>query len=61
MSPAYYIDADEADDAQASKEKPQVNARFGQTSAFPGLVEEEDGELFYGPANDGIGYLRMVR
>ncbi|KAL8957695.1 MAG: hypothetical protein Q9183_005988 [Haloplaca sp. 2 TL-2023] len=37
----------------------------GQRSAFPGLDStggEEDGEaLFYGPAEDGLEYLRMVR
>ena len=41
-------------------EKPQVDAYTGQTGAFPGLSTTED-ELFYGPANDGIDYLRMVR
>lgn len=61
VSPAYYVDADSVDDAQASKEKPRVDAHFGQTGAFPGLGGGDDGELFYGPANDGIGYLRMVR
>ncbi|KAL7276021.1 hypothetical protein RUND412_001016 [Rhizina undulata] len=36
-----------------------VDPSTGQRGAFPGL-EEDDGE-FYGPANDGIDYLRMVR
>lgn len=31
----------------------------GQFGAFPGL-EDDDGE-FYGPANDGVDYLKMVR
>ena len=35
---------------------------YGQHGAFPGL-DETDGEddLFYGPASDGLQYLRMVR
>ena len=44
----------------ASKERPQINQSFGQVNAIPGLGTD-DGELFYGPATDGIDYLRMVR
>ena len=35
---------------------------YGQSYAFPGL-ETENGteEIFYGPAEDGLEYLRMVR
>ncbi|MCJ1248677.1 hypothetical protein MMC30_005895 [Trapelia coarctata] len=39
-----------------------VDPTYGQRGAFPGLdspTSEE--ELFYGPANDGLQYLRMVR
>lgn len=34
---------------------------YGQKSAFPGLEAGLEDELFYGPAEDGIEYLRMVR
>ena len=35
----------------------------GQRQAFPGLDDDdnEDEEQFYGPANDGMDYLKMVR
>jgi hypothetical protein len=49
-------DSDDAD----PDEKPYVSHESGQTGAFPGLGDEEDGG-FYGPARDGIDYLRMVR
>lgn len=50
------------EDPQADDEKPRVSGLFGQTGAFPGLGGDDNtGELFYGPASDGIGYLRMVR
>ncbi|KPI41793.1 uncharacterized protein AB675_5314 [Cyphellophora attinorum] len=49
-------DSDDAD----PDEKPYINQESGQTGAFPGLGDEED-EGFYGPANDGIDYLRMKR
>ena len=59
-SPSFYANAEEVEDLQVSEEKPHVDAVFGQTGAFPGLGTDDD-ELFYGPADDGIGYLRMVR
>ena len=36
---------------------------YGQHGAFPGLDDNdgEEDELFYGPASDGLQYLRMVR
>ena len=43
-----------------SKARPRSDATFGQMSAFPELDMEGD-EEFYGPADDGLGYLRMVR
>lgn len=52
-----YDDPDEIE----STEHPQVHAFTGQTGAFPGLANDNDEELFYGPAADGIDYLRMVR
>jgi len=43
-------------------EAAKVNVTYGQKAAFPGLGDDGEGdELFYGPANDGIEYLRMVR
>lgn len=64
--PALSYDDDNDDavslpDPQRSDEKPRVSTLFGQTGAFPGLGDEDDGELFYGPADDGLAYLRMVR
>lgn len=52
-------DWDTSDD-EDSKEAPHVNDYTGQTGAFPGIGNDTD-ELFYGPAADGIEYLRMVR
>ena len=36
---------------------------YGQHGAFPGLYDDhgEEDDLFYGPASDGLEYLRMVR
>jgi hypothetical protein len=45
---------------QDDEETPWVDEFSGQTGAFPGLGYD-DGELFYGPAGDGIEYLKMVR
>lgn len=50
----------DSSDAGDSKEKPQFNETTGQSGAFPGLGKDSD-ELFYGPASDGLEYLRMVR
>ncbi|KAL8995547.1 MAG: hypothetical protein Q9169_004749 [Polycauliona sp. 2 TL-2023] len=42
--------------------KAQVDPTYGQRSAFPGLEGPLHGDdLFYGPAEDGLEYLRMVR
>ncbi|KIW99712.1 uncharacterized protein Z518_11125 [Rhinocladiella mackenziei CBS 650.93] len=53
---------DDGDDwgEEDGKEVPQVDEYSGQTGAFPGLGMDRD-EIFYGPASDGIDYLRMVR
>jgi hypothetical protein len=40
---------------------PRVDPVTGQHGAFPGLDDDDPDELFYGPANDGLDYLRMVR
>ena len=49
------------DDAinQDRRETPYVDEFTGQTGAFPGLGGGD--EMFYGPASDGVDYLRMVR
>ncbi|MCJ1403915.1 hypothetical protein MMC11_007138 [Xylographa trunciseda] len=40
----------------------QVDPTYGQRGAFPGLDSPSgEDELFQGPANDGMEYLRMVR
>ncbi|MCJ1309229.1 hypothetical protein MMC25_002886 [Agyrium rufum] len=42
--------------------KGPLDPTYGQHGAFPGLEDYRDGgEPFYGPANDGLDYLRMVR
>lgn len=41
--------------------QPRVDPTYGQRGAFPGLDERKEDPLFYGPANDGLEYLRMVR
>jgi len=54
-------DWDDSDDSDEDlDETPHVGEYTGQVGAFPGLGGEDD-ELFYGPAADGIDYLRMVR
>lgn len=57
--PAASYDGMYDDPEAAVDERPQINASTGQTGAFPGLSVDED--VFYGPANDGIDYIRMVR
>lgn len=56
------------DDTEAEHEarpsfKAEVDPTYGQRSAFPGLDDGPAAEhdLFYGPAEDGLNYLRMVR
>jgi regulator of vacuolar morphogenesis len=40
----------------------RIDPTYGQRGAFPGLDDSNgDEELFYGPASDGLEYLRMVR
>ncbi|KAJ5095659.1 hypothetical protein NUU61_005015 [Penicillium alfredii] len=56
------ISYDDSDDQSevTSYERPRNDPLYGQKSAFPGLDDASD-ELFYGPAEDGLEYLRMVR
>lgn len=41
--------------------QPKVDPTYGQRGAFPDIEIDNDESLFYGPANDGLEYLRMVR
>ncbi|KAB8203091.1 hypothetical protein BDV34DRAFT_214903 [Aspergillus parasiticus] len=61
--PSYAEDEDEDEMAPAVTpyERPRNHPIYGQKSAFPGLDTAGDDELFYGPAEDGLEYLRMVR
>lgn len=51
---------EEGNEAPGYEEQPRSHPIFGQKNAFPGLDDAGD-ELFYGPADDGMEYLRMVR
>ncbi|EQL34051.1 hypothetical protein RJ035_000720 [Blastomyces gilchristii] len=45
-----------------TRPQPRNDPVYGQKHAFPGLDDPVDeDQLFYGPAEDGIEYLRMVR
>ena len=50
----------DSEEGERSNEAPYFDESSGQVGAFPGLGGHRD-ELFYGPANDGLDYLRMVR
>jgi regulator of vacuolar morphogenesis len=50
----------ESEQSSQPYEQPRQNLIYGQRGAFPGLNDGGD-ELFYGPADDGLEYLRMVR
>ena len=52
---------DSSDDLPSSSQ-PRLDPTYGQRGAFPGLDDlPDDHGLFYGPASDGLEYLRMVR
>ncbi|KAI9817703.1 MAG: hypothetical protein M1832_004597 [Thelocarpon impressellum] len=57
------IDHDDDDRVGFGGSIGRVDPSTGLRSAFPGLDDYGDGEteLFYGPAGDGMEYLRMVR
>ncbi|OJD25489.1 hypothetical protein ACJ73_03138 [Blastomyces percursus] len=45
-----------------TRPQPKNDPVYGQKHAFPGLDDSiDEDQLFYGPAEDGIEYLRMVR
>ena len=50
---------DGSDDSPIAQSK--IDPTYGQRGAFPGLDDDVEDGLFYGPANDGLEYLRMVR
>ncbi len=55
-----YLEGDDENSANPTRSQPRVDPTYGQREVFPGLVNDGD-ELFYGPASDGMEYLRMVR
>lgn len=46
---------------QRHNQQPRVDPVYGQRSAFPGLDDVGSDELHYGPPEDGLEYLRLVR
>lgn len=46
---------------QRHNQQPRVDPIYGQRSAFPGLDDAGPDELLYGPPEDGLEYLRLVR
>ena len=54
-------DADDDDKTSNRAPRPRVDPTYGQRGAFPGLDHVSNDGLFYGPASDGLEYLRMVR
>lgn len=55
-----YHEGDEDETSSPSTIQPRMDPTYGQRGAFPGLDDAGD-ELFYGPASDGLEYLKMVR
>ncbi len=56
-----FIDLKRGDDNPYSSQA-KVDPTYGQRGAFPGLDDATgDDGVFYGPANNGLEYLRMVR
>ena len=48
-------------DELPTSSQPRIDPTYGQRGAFPGLDGSQDDDVFYGPASDGLEYLRMVR
>lgn len=76
LAQAHHDDDDDDNDSSSRTfgVQPRLDPTYGQRGAFPGLDDggngkswaggeegEGEGELFYGPASDGLEYLRMVR
>jgi len=56
------FEVDDNDGNRSSRApRPKVDPTYGQRGAFPDIELDEDEALFYGPASDGLEYLRMVR
>ncbi|KAI9778846.1 MAG: hypothetical protein M1816_003888 [Peltula sp. TS41687] len=54
-------DVDESPDGFQARPRAGIDPTTGLRTAFPGLEDDHGDELFYGPASDGLEYLRMVR
>lgn len=52
---------DNIDNSSGRALRPRVDPTYGQRGAFPDIDDADDEALFYGPASDGLEYLRMVR
>lgn len=52
---------DEPSTTSSYTEKPRNDPVYGQKNAFPGLDGPGSDTILYGPPEDGIEYLRMVR
>ena len=55
------LNEDDANDNTPIAAQSKIDPIYGQRGAFPGLDDLGEDELFYGPASDGLEYLRMVR
>lgn len=58
--PRFSDDHGDRQSREAADERPRNDPVYGMKNAFPGLDDGGE-ELFYGPAEDGLEYLRMVR
>ena len=56
-----FLAAEVNENARHGEATARVDPSTGLRSAFPGLEANHDNDLFYGPALDGLDYLRMVR
>lgn len=55
-------EADSPSDSKINAPQPRNDPFYGQKHAFPGLDDgPEEDYLSYGPPEDGLEYLRMVR
>ena len=62
QSKRHRFDDGEVEDSASQSTTAQVDPTYGQRSAFPGLDSlGSENDYFYGPAEDGLEYLRMVR
>ena len=56
------LNEDDANDDVPTTAQSKIDPTYGQRGAFPGLDDPKgEDDLFYGPASDGLEYLRMVR